>query len=236
MSDIKITHSLQDYLEAILDLSHIDDEVRITDIAEQLNIAKPSVNEAVNILVNLGLVTHRRYGPVVLTSKGKTEALNIRNVHDILASFMRDTLGVDAEVAEQDACRMEHVVSPQTIQRLVEYTQTEKNRQPIGNESRSANNKNKAEGKGRENTPVGNLNQLTPGQRARVVKIDGGGAIKRRIMDMGVLPGVNLEMERYAPLGDPVEIKINGFHLSLRRIEAEKILIEKEGEQCEQCE
>jgi len=72
----------------------------------------------------------------------------------------------------------------------------------------------------------GNLKDLEPGQKARIIKISGNSSIKRRIMDMGLVPGAEIEMERYAPLGDPVEIKLKGYHLSLRKEEAENIVIE----------
>ncbi len=72
----------------------------------------------------------------------------------------------------------------------------------------------------------GNLKNLEPGQKAKIAKISGTSSIKRRIMDMGLVPGAEIEMERYAPLGDPVEIKLKGYHLSLRKEEAENIVIE----------
>ena len=70
------------------------------------------------------------------------------------------------------------------------------------------------------------LKELEPGQKAKVIRIIGNGSIKRRIMDMGVVAGAEIEMERYAPMGDPVEIKLKGYHLSLRKNEAESIIIE----------
>ncbi|ATW26427.1 FeoA family protein [Candidatus Formimonas warabiya] len=73
------------------------------------------------------------------------------------------------------------------------------------------------------------LKDLAPGQRAKIVKINGSGAIRRRLVEMGVTPGSEVEMERYAPLGDPVEIKLKGTHLSLRKSEAEIVDIDPEG-------
>ncbi len=70
------------------------------------------------------------------------------------------------------------------------------------------------------------LKDLEPGQKARVAKVSGIGSIKRRILDMGLVPGSEIEMERYAPFGDPVEIKLKGYHLSLRKEEAENIILE----------
>ncbi len=70
------------------------------------------------------------------------------------------------------------------------------------------------------------LKQLYPGDRAIVKQVTAKGQIRRRIVDMGVVPGVEIEMERCAPLGDPVEIKIDSYHLALRKEEAETITVE----------
>lgn len=74
------------------------------------------------------------------------------------------------------------------------------------------------------------LKDLLPGQKAQVSHIAGPGPIRRRIVDVGVVPGAEVEMERYAPLGDPVEIKLKGYHLSLRKEEADSIVLSQEDE------
>ena len=71
------------------------------------------------------------------------------------------------------------------------------------------------------------LAELKPKQRGKVTKIKGGGAVRQRILDMGVVPGAEVEMERIAPLGDPMEIRIKGYHLSLRKEEAANIFVEE---------
>ena len=70
------------------------------------------------------------------------------------------------------------------------------------------------------------LAELKPGQRGRVVRVGGSGAIHRRILDMGVVPGAEIEVERVAPLADPVEFKLLGYHLSLRKEEAKNVHVE----------
>ncbi len=70
------------------------------------------------------------------------------------------------------------------------------------------------------------LKDLTPGESDRIKAVTGHGIIRRRITEMGLVPGVELMMERYAPLGDPVEVKSQGFHLSLRKEEANTIILE----------
>lgn len=73
---------------------------------------------------------------------------------------------------------------------------------------------------------VKTLIDLKPGEKARVKSVTAQGTIRRRIVDMGLVPGTEIEMERYAPLGDPVELKLNNYHLSLRKEEADTIILE----------
>jgi ferrous iron transport protein A len=66
---------------------------------------------------------------------------------------------------------------------------------------------------------------LIPGERAVVARIDIPPEQRGRLMEMGLLPGTSVELVRFAPLGDPVEIKLRNYHLSLRKLEAEKIFV-----------
>lgn len=70
------------------------------------------------------------------------------------------------------------------------------------------------------------LSELKPGEKGIIVKVSGVGAIQRRIVDMGLVPGAKFKVLKFAPLGDPMEIKIKGFNLSLRKVEAESIQVE----------
>ena len=70
------------------------------------------------------------------------------------------------------------------------------------------------------------LNQIKPGQTVRVIKISGEGAVKRRIMDMGVVKGVEVFVRKVAPLGDPIEVTVRGYELSLRKEDSRMIEVE----------
>ncbi|WP_346900246.1 ferrous iron transport protein A [Clostridium sp. UBA7503] len=70
------------------------------------------------------------------------------------------------------------------------------------------------------------LKDVKPGHTVTVLKIQGEGAVKRRIMDMGVTKGSSIHLRKIAPLGDPIEITIRGYELSIRKSDAEKILVE----------
>ena len=70
------------------------------------------------------------------------------------------------------------------------------------------------------------LKHIQPGTRVTVVRLTGHGKIKRRLMDMGIIPGTEMEVQKVAPLGDPIEIKCKGYNLSLRQEEADTIDVE----------
>ena len=70
------------------------------------------------------------------------------------------------------------------------------------------------------------LRDVKVGETVRVVKLHGEGAVKRRIMDMGITKGVEIYLRKVAPLGDPIELKVRGYELSLRKADAEMIEVE----------
>ena len=70
------------------------------------------------------------------------------------------------------------------------------------------------------------LSELSAGDRARISRVTLAGSARQRLMEMGLTPGVEFELVRFAPLGDPLEIRLRGYHLSLRRLEAEGIEVE----------
>lgn len=74
--------------------------------------------------------------------------------------------------------------------------------------------------------PVTTLDKLVPGESGRVVKVSGRGAIRRRLADMGLTTGAKIEMVKLSPLGDPVEYRLRGYHLTLRKSEAKTIEVE----------
>lgn len=70
------------------------------------------------------------------------------------------------------------------------------------------------------------LSQMRRKEKGKITKVEGSGAVHRRILDMGVVPSTEVTVERVAPLGDPIEIKVKGYHLSLRREEAAQVYVE----------
>ena len=73
------------------------------------------------------------------------------------------------------------------------------------------------------------LSELKPGEEGVVVRVEGPPALRRRLMEMGVVRGTRVKMVRKAPLGDPIEYRVRGYNLSLRREEAEKVYVKRGG-------
>lgn len=128
-----LTPSTQDYLEVILKLSAEEKQVRITDIANSLNITKASVTEAINMLSEQNLVTKEKYGPVSLTEKGRQEAQIVKKLHKVIYEFLVKILQVPPEIADKDACLMEHVISHETICGMLNFLEKAKQTSKLNN-------------------------------------------------------------------------------------------------------
>jgi DtxR family Mn-dependent transcriptional regulator len=117
----KISPSLEDYLEEILALYGEHYKIRVTDLAAKMKVAKSSVNQAVNKLVELQMLRHETYGPLILTDLGLERAREVWERHRILQKFFAEILGIAPQIAAEDACRIEHYISQVTMERLVTY-------------------------------------------------------------------------------------------------------------------
>ena len=117
---MRLHRSGEDYLEAILILEQKRGYVRSSDVAEQMNVTKPSVTNATRILKEGGFLTMDEEKLIHLTELGREIAGSIYERHCILTEGLI-FLGVDPETAEQDACRIEHDISRETFEKLKEY-------------------------------------------------------------------------------------------------------------------
>ena len=111
------TESLEMYLENILVLENTIARVRSIDIAHRTGYSKPSVSRAVKLLSNDGCIEVDVDGYITLTEKGKDIASKILDRHKIISDFFV-SLGVDEQTASEDACRIEHVISDESFEKL----------------------------------------------------------------------------------------------------------------------
>lgn len=122
--DHALSRASEDYLETIYRLAHEgqgDAAVRSVDVAEQLGVSKASVNKALSSLKEAGMVEQSRYGRVTLTDEGRRYAALVWRSHRALRTFLESDLGVSPETADEEACLMEHVLSADTMERLISY-------------------------------------------------------------------------------------------------------------------
>jgi DtxR family transcriptional regulator, Mn-dependent transcriptional regulator len=119
--NMELSSNMEDYLETIAALKKTNDVVRVRDISRLLNVKSSSVNSALRTLSKKGLVKHEKYGFINLTPQGEAIAQKIQSKHDILLKFLTKILNINDETAIQDACKMEHVISSQTFNRLTKF-------------------------------------------------------------------------------------------------------------------
>ncbi|MBD3220214.1 hypothetical protein GF314_03150 [bacterium] len=239
--DPTLTPALEDYLETILRLSRrFEGLVRVRDIALARDVKPGSVSPAMKRLDELGLIEYERREHVRLTERGAVAARRVDARHRVLRRFFEGFLALPADLAEQDACAAEHALSPETIDRLVrlfEYMEM----CPEGQDHLQRFHRcslvhadvapcpNDCPGDPialAERTDQMSIADLTPGQRGRVRQIEGQGAIRQRLLDMGILPDAEIELARVAPAGDPLWIRLQGFELALRRAEAASVKVQ----------
>ncbi len=121
MSRKKLSSTVEDYLEIILNLEKNKKFVRVKDIAQEMGVKLPTVTSMLNNLVEQDLINHKKYESVELTKKGKRIARDVYHRHVILRDFLTTILGLDLKTAEEDACKMEHAISPSTLERLIKF-------------------------------------------------------------------------------------------------------------------
>ena len=115
-----LQESAEMYLETIYVLSQKSKHVRSIDVAEYMGYSKPSVSRAVGLLKSGGYVTMAEDGSLTLTEEGKNAANKIFERHTVLSSFLAK-IGVSDEIAATDACKIEHVISDETLMAIKKY-------------------------------------------------------------------------------------------------------------------
>ena len=116
----------EDYIETIYLLKKRKGMVRSIDVANELNFSRPSVSRAVGLLKEDGLLVVEDDGELVLTDLGLKKAKSVYEKHTNLTKFLMITAGVNEEIAENDACRIEHIISPETFKGIKKFIKEHK--------------------------------------------------------------------------------------------------------------
>lgn len=121
MEKKQISTSSENYLEVIYELGKDGKGVRSVDVAKCMQVSKASVNKAIGVLRQAGMVDQQLYGVITLTDQGYKRAQEVSHRHHMIKLFLMEVLNVDEETADEDACGMEHVISDITMRRWTEY-------------------------------------------------------------------------------------------------------------------
>lgn len=245
----KLSASLQDYLEAIYNIVSEKGGVRAKDIAGYLGVKAGSVTTALQALARSEHINYRPYEVITLTEKGLEEAKKVIRKHEILKDFFVDVLGAGPKVAEKGACQMEHVIPDELVDRLISFSEfvqacprcggdwIESFHEKCRDHRPDIENCKSCIEKGITNLKMEkdkilnthesvSLLDIQVGKKCVVKKINKKASVTKRLVEMGISRGSVIEVERVAPLGDPIEIKVKGYHLSLRKDEARNIEVE----------
>lgn len=120
-ASLALSSSLEDYLETIYWIVQDSQVARVKDIAKNLGVSKPSVTGALRALAAKGLVNYDRYQYITLTDEGKEVAQQLARTHEALRDFLVRVLRLPRPQAEENACRMEHSVDDEVLERIVRY-------------------------------------------------------------------------------------------------------------------
>jgi DtxR family transcriptional regulator, Mn-dependent transcriptional regulator len=246
MKSPSLTASMEDYLEAIYHLEQEHQVARVKDIASRLKLHKSTVSGALKALAERRLINYTPYGLITLTPEGATLAKDVVRRHEALRDFFVKVLNIDSQTAEEAACLMEHAVPGIIVDRLIQFGefleicprsgstwlqdfqqfcqnagQTRRCEQCL---SQCLENFEEKQQHQRPQTLL--LQELKPGQKGIILSVDTAGSPGQRVQELGIRPGVVAQMEGLGPYGDPVEIKVRGYHFSLRREEAAAVTVE----------
>jgi DtxR family Mn-dependent transcriptional regulator len=226
------TSNIEEYLETLYALEEDDKAATTNEIAKRLGFAAPSVTEMLKRLAKEGYVRYEAYKGVTLTDKGRLVARKITRKHRILERFLHDILSIRKDSAHKQACEMEHTLSDEVekgLWKLLRYPHKCPDGKPIPISDRDVNSvtcEMMGENPKLPQEKLLPLCSLKPGQRAFVHFIKGGRMAVKRLQDLGVTTGIQIQLTSCTPLGGPVRISVRGSNLAIGHGLAEKIFVE----------
>lgn len=249
VQNLNLSASLEDYLETIFHILNEKQAARVKDIAKIMKVKASSVTGALRSLSEKGLINYAPYEIITFTAKGREAALDVVKRHEALRDFFIKVLSIEYTEADKAACEMEHCITPHILSRFIDFVDFVENCPRAGtkwirgfgyycdhddkmdNCERCINEcaielKELKKDIGEKAMEKVKLKDVKIGSKARVLSINSSTPAGKRLMEMGMTKGAVIEVERIAPLGDPVDIKLKGYHLSVRKEEAEGIHVE----------
>jgi len=210
--------AMEEYLEAIVKLEQKHGVARTYDIAESLHVTPGTVTSAVEQLERHGLVVHVPYKGVKLTEEGRREGVSVVRRHRLAERLLTDILNISWSRSHEIACKFEHVIDDE-VARAIERKLNEPATCPHGNPIPSPTGRIEQD----ESVP---LTALAARQKAVIVKItEERESLLRHLSSLGLLPGVEIEVQERAPMKGPILVCVSGASYALGRDVASCIFV-----------
>ncbi len=213
------TQSVEEYLEAIFKLQRGQDSVTVTRLAAELGVAPPSVSEMLRRLRADGLVAEPAEGMgITLTTDGETEGAILVRRHRLSERFLVDYLDMPWDAVHEEACKLEHVLSPEVEARLAEQ---------LGN-PRTCPHGHTIPGEDGTlpDDDLRPLSGLEPGDEAVIGCIaEEKSDLLRYLASLGLLPDTRVAVESVAPFNGPLLVRVGGSQYALGREVTDKIMV-----------
>lgn len=231
---------IEQYLKTILSISEGDKAVKTTEIAKAMKLAPASVTESLQKLSDGGFLKYEAYKGVKLTRKGRRIAREVSRKHRLLERFLSDVLGIEKSKVHKQACAMEHALDGEAeiaLCRMLNHPDTcpddGKGIPPCNLNVESCAECSKiSANKLKEASFKGDLSQLTElakGEKAKIQFIRGGESDVKKLHNMGLTKGADIQLMNVAPFSGPIEVSVRGCKIALGRGIASKIFVLKAG-------
>ena len=216
------TAPVEDYLKAIYDLERAGAPAETNEIAQRLSIAPASVSGMIRRLAQQRLLSHQRYRGVRLTAAGKRVALRLIRRHRIIEAYLTQALHFSWDRVHDEAERLEHAASDELVDRMaaaIGEPATDPHGAPIPTR----------EGKIVERPRLA-LAALAPRERGRVIEVSDEDAERLRYLgELGLRPGVRVQLLERAPFGGPLRVKVGAREQTIGVELADTVLVERSG-------
>lgn len=237
-----LSSAMEDYLEAIYHLEQEHRIARVRDIADRLSVKMSSVSSALRILNSRGLIRYDPHQFIILTELGMKQAEDIVRKHEVLKRFLSRVLRIEDSASEDNACRIEHHLDPEVIERLVRFLEfmemcpVDQTRWVDGMAEscddcgpclEKAGGKVLNRARAQEAALAGGMTlaEAIPGSQVIIDSVKSPNKLPKIIAEENIDSGVIVEIEKRDTDSGNLWVNIKGYHLSLAQEEASKIFV-----------
>ncbi len=206
----------EEYLETILYLTRDGGRAKTRDIARAMDIKPPSVSEMLLKLRDEGLIDYAPYEGAVLTERGQAQAIQIERKHQLLETFLVDTLGVERNTAHDEACELEHSISENTVEKICAF---------LGHPRYCPDSHLITKGECCEKAVTcAPLSEMNEGDEAVIKVVTVDSSTKDYLISLGFLPDVTVSIKKKLP-SRGLLVRIKGSEIAIGRDIARKIMV-----------